>query len=77
MRDVNDGDLRTIPVKMLKINDYMAERIRIYEEHLTAVMGKERPELTNSDKRRLAQKGKELNDYLLESIEPTWAPSRI
>ena len=77
MQDVKDGDLRTILVNMQKMNDYMAEKLRIYEEHLASLTGKERPILTESDKRRLAQKGKELNDFLLASIEPTWAPGTI
>lgn len=57
MQDVKDGDLRTILVNMQKMNDYMAEKLRIYEEHLTLLTGKARLELTDSDKRRLAQKG--------------------
>ena len=65
MQDVKDGNLRTILENMQKMNDYMAEKLRIYEEHLTSLTGKERPILTESDKRRLAQKGKELNDFLL------------
>ena len=77
MQDVKDGDLRTILVNMQKMNDYMAEKLRIYEEHLASLTGKERPILTESDKRRLAQKGKELNDFLLAAIEPTWAPGTI
>ena len=77
MQDIKDGDLRTILTNMQKMNDYMAEKIRIYEEHLTSLTGKKRPELTESDKRRLARKGKELNDFLLASIEPTWAPGTL
>ena len=77
MQDVKDGDLRTILENMQKMNDYMAEKLRIYEEHLTSLTGKDRPILTESDKRRLAQKGKELNDFLLAAIEPTWAPGTI
>ena len=77
MQDVKDGDLRTILSNMQKMSDYMAEKIRIYEEHLTALTGRARPELTESDKRRLARKGKELNDFLLASVEPTWAPGTI
>jgi len=77
MQDVKDGNLRAILANMQKMNDYMAEKIRIYEEHLTALTGKKRPELTESDKRRLARKGKELNDFLLKSVEPTWAPGTI
>ena len=77
MQDVKDGDLRTILENMQKMNDYMAEKLRIYEEHLTSLTGKARPVLTDSDKRRLAQKSKELNDFLLAAIEPTWAPGTI
>ena len=77
MKDVEGGDLRVILTNMQKMNDYMAEKIRIYEEHLAALTGKKRPELTESDKHRLARKGKELNDFLLKSVEPTWAPGTI
>ena len=77
MQDVKDGDLRTILENMQKMNDYMAEKLRIYEEHLASLTGKERPILTESDKRRLAQKGKGLNDFLLAAIEPTLAPGTI
>lgn len=75
--DVKDGDMRTILANMQKMNDYLVEKIRIYEEHLTSLTGKKRPELTESDKRRLAQKGKALNDFLLASVEPTWAPGTL
>ncbi|MFA6729145.1 MAG: hypothetical protein WCS17_13165, partial [Prevotella sp.] len=75
--DVKDGNLREILANMQKMSDYQAEKIRIYEEHLTELTGKLRPVLTDSDKRRLAQKGKVLNDFLLASVEPTWAPGTL
>lgn len=37
-----------------KMNDDMEGKVRIYEEHLTLLTGKERPVLTDSNKRRLA-----------------------
>ena len=77
MRDVKDGNLRTILKNMQSMLDYHAEKIRIYEEHLSELTGKARLELTDSDKRRLAQKGKALNDYLLAAVEPTWAPGTL
>lgn len=77
MNDVNDGNLRTILANMQKMNDYLAEKIRIYKEHLTVLTGRKRPELSDSDKRRLAQKGKALNDFLLAAVEPTWAPGTL
>ena len=55
VQNVKDGDLRTILENMQKMNDYMAEKLRIYEEHLTSLTGKARPVLTESEKRRLAQ----------------------
>ena len=45
MQDVKDGNLRTILENMQKMNDYMAEKLRIYEEHLTLLTGKARLEL--------------------------------
>lgn len=77
MNDVNDGNLRTILANMQKMNDCLAEKIRIYEEHLTVLTGRKRPELSDSDKHRLAQKGKALNDFLPAAVEPTWAPGTI
>lgn len=71
MRDIKDGNLRTILKNMQSMLDYHTEKIRIYEEHLSELTGKARLELTDSDKRRLAQKGKALNDYLLAAVEPT------
>ena len=77
MGDVKDGNLREILANMQKMCDYQAEKLRIYEEHLTVLTGKERPELNDADKRRLAQKGRLLNDFLLASVEPTWAPGTL
>lgn len=77
MGDVKDNNLKTILANMQSMCEYQAEKIRMYEEHLAELTGKERPELTDSDKRRLAQKGKVLNDYLLASIEPAWALGTI
>ena len=45
MQDVKDGNLRTILENMQKMNDYMEEKLRIYEEHLTLLTGKARLEL--------------------------------
>ena len=53
MQNVKDGELQTILVNMQKMNDYMAEKLRIYEEHLASLTGKKRPILTESDARRL------------------------
>lgn len=77
MGDIQDGNLKTLLANMQTMCEYQAEKLRIYEEHLAALTGKARPELTDSDKRRLAQRSKSLNDFLLASIEPTWCVGTI
>ena len=73
MGDVKDGNLRKILANMQTICEYHAEKLRIYEEHLTELTGTPRPELTDSDKRRLAQKGKALNNVSTELKCPDFA----
>jgi|LSQX01.3.fsa_nt_gb transposase InsO family protein len=77
MGDIKDGNLRTLLANMQTMCEYQAEKLRIYEEHFTELTGKARPELSDSDKRRLAQRGKTLNDYLLATVEPTWCVGTI
>ena len=47
MGDVKDGNFCTILANLQTMCEYQAGKLRIYEEHLTALTGKERPELTN------------------------------
>ena len=77
MGDVKERNLRTILANLQTICEYQAKKLRIYEEHLVELTGTPRPNLTDSDKRHLAQKSKALNDYLLASVEPTWAPGTL
>ena len=77
MGEMKDGNLRTLLANMQTMCEYQAEKLRIYEEHFTELTGKERPELNDSDKRRLAQRGKALNDWLLATVEPTWCVGTI
>ncbi len=77
MGEMKDGNLRTLLANMQTMCEYQAEKLRIYEEHFTELTGKERPELSDSDKRRLAQRGRKLNDCLLATVEPTWCVGTI
>ena len=40
MGDVKNGNLRTIIANLQTMCEYQAEKIRIYEEHLTELTGK-------------------------------------
>lgn len=73
IKDVNAGNTKDIIKNLQLICDYQAEKLRIYEEKIQEATGKARPQLTDSDRRRLAQKGRVLNDYVLSIVEPTWS----
>ena len=76
MKDVN-GDSSQILRNVLRKQDYLLEKVSILEELLETATGRKQPEFTNEQKRRLAHRGKELNEYLLGAIEHTYAPSTI
>ena len=57
--------------------EYQAEKIRIYEEKYKEVTGRERPELNDSDRKRLASKARTLNTHLLQLTETTWSPDTL
>ena len=77
MCNMRDGNMRGVVANMQAVIDYQSEKLRIYEEKYHEDTGKERPELSDEDKRRLARKGHALNGVLLEMTEHTWSPSTI
>lgn len=74
---VGNGEVKSVIEKMQAMMDYQAEKIRIYEDKLCELTGRERPELNDDDRKRLAHRGSILNDYLLSIAEPTWCPDTI
>ena len=76
MKDVN-GDNRQIIKTMQNQIDYLMEFISIQNEIIEEKTGSRQPELTVEQKKRLAHRGKKLNEFLLGQIENTFAPSTI
>ncbi len=76
MRDVN-GDNRQIIKTMQDQIDYLMEFIDILDEILEEKTGQRQPELSVEQKKRLAYRGRKLNEFLLGQIEKTFAPSTI
>ena len=57
--------------------DYLMEFIDIQGEILEEKTGSHQPELSIEQKKRLAHRGKKLNEFLLGQIENTFAPSTV
>ena len=76
MKDIN-GDNRQIIRTMQDQIDYLMEFIDIQGEILEEKTGSRQPELSIEQKKRLAHRGKKLNEFLLGQIENTFAPSTV
>ena len=76
IKDVN-GDNRQIIKTMQDQIDYLMEFIDIQGEILEEKTGSRQPELSVEQKKRLAHRGKKLNEFLLGQIENTFAPSTV
>lgn len=76
IKDVN-GDNRQIIKTMQDQIDYLMEFIAIQGEILEEKTGHRQPELSDDQKKRLAHRGKKLNEFLLGQIENTFAPSTV
>ncbi len=71
IKDVETGNIKELLEKLQAMQEYQAEKLDTYEEKIQKLTGKTRPSLNDSDKRRLAHKGKMLNVHILSTIEPT------
>lgn len=77
MGQMRDGNTRELIANLQAALDYQTEKLRIYEEKYKAETGKDRPELTDDERRRLAKRGRAMNQYLLSITENTWSPSTV
>jgi hypothetical protein len=73
----NDDNQRDLLIKMQESLDYALEKIRVYEEIFTEKLGTPKPKLSDGQKRRLANKAAILNQYILSTVENTFAPDTI
>ncbi len=63
MGRMRDGETRGMVENLQAAIEYQAEKLRIYEEKYKEATGKERPELNDSDCKRLARKVRTLNTH--------------
>ena len=76
MKDVN-GDHRQIIKTMQDQIDYLMEFIDIQGEILEEKTGRRQPELSDDQKKRLAHRGKKLNQFLIGQVAQCFAPKTI
>ena len=76
IKDVN-GDHRQIIKTMQDQIEYLMEVTDIQGEILEEKTGSRQPELSVEQKKRLAHRGKKLNEFLSGQIENTFAPSTV
>ena len=77
LNDIGNNDQRTVVENLQNSVQYMEEKLRIYEEILNKETGRKKPQLDESQKRRLAQAGARLNAYILATVENTFSPDTI
>lgn len=76
MKDV-DGENKQIVRKMQVQIEYLLEKVDILEEIVTEQNAGKRPELSEIQKKRLAHRGKKLNEFLLGQVERGFAPGTV
>ena len=77
MSEMRDGNFKGVVANLQAAMEYQAEELRIYRERYKEATGKERPELSDDEKRRLARKGRVLNSQLLSIVDASWAPGTV
>ena len=77
MKGMEDDDTRQIIVNLQAALEFKDEELRIYRKKYTEATGKERPDLTDDERRGLARKGKELNKLLLSLVDGSWSPQTV
>jgi hypothetical protein len=77
MKGMEDNDTRQLVANLQATKEYLEEELRIYRKKYTEATGKERPDLTDDERRSLARKGMELNSLLLSLVDSSWSPQTV
>ena len=77
MNGMESNDMRDVVRNLQAAKEYMEEELRIYRKKYAEATGKERPDLTDDERRSLARKGKALNSCLLSLVDGSWSPDTV
>ena len=77
MKGMESNDMRDVVRNLQAAKKYMEEELRIYRKKYAEATGKERPDLTDDERRSLARKGKALNSCLLSLVDGSWSPDTV
>lgn len=77
MKDMQDGNQRNLVAKLQAVIAYKDEELRIFREKYKEATGKDRPELNDDDRRRLANKSYGLEDCLDSTDNLVWTVQTV
>ncbi|MBP5585259.1 MAG: integrase core domain-containing protein [Lentisphaeria bacterium] len=77
MTGMENSDMRQVVANLQAVIEYKEEELRIYRKKYKEDTGKERPDLTDSERRSMARKGKALNKLLLSLVGGSWSPQTV
>ena len=77
MTGMENSDMRQVVANLQAVIEYKEEELRIYRKKYKEDTGKERPDLTDNERRSMARKGKTLNKLLLSLVGGSWSPQTV
>ena len=77
MKGMESNDTRQLVANLQAVIEFKEEELRIYRKKYKEDTGKERPELTDNERRSMARKGKALNNLLLSLVGGSWSPDTV
>ena len=77
MGSMREGDMKGVVANLQAAMSYQAEELRIYRAKYKEATGKDRPELTDDEKRSLARKGHLLNGHLLDIVNGSYSSNTL
>lgn len=73
MNGMENNDMRDVVSNLQAVIEYREEELRIYRKKYFEDTGKDRPDLTDDERRSMARKGKALNSCLLSLVGDSWS----
>ena len=77
MNGMENTDTRQLVANLQAVIEFRDEELNIYRKKYTKATGKERPDLTDDERRSMARKGKALNKLLLSLVGSSWSHDTV
>ena len=77
MTGMENSDMRQVVANLQAVIEYKEEELRIYRKKYKEDTGKERPDLTDNERRSMAREEKALNKLLLSLVGGSCSPQTV